>query len=407
MKITIVYRYFWPDTPPYATMLRDMSEWFVSAGHEVEVITAQPAYKPKAGIPTQPRREMINGVNIRRVRLFKERGVGLIKAINAGLFVISAFLILLFGKKRDLIWTATIPPVLQAFAMMIVSKIRGSKFLYHMQDIYPEIATVSGHISKLFPVKLFRWLDCITQRQSEAIVVLSDDMKGAIRTRGVDVKNVSVINNFTLVLNDEAVDTLARAPVDDEPVRFIFAGNVGRFQNLTALVDAFATIPGNEAILKIVGDGRAKVDLMAHVQESSINNVFFLDHMSVDDAFQELCKSHVGVVSLSPNIFQYAFPSKVLTYMAANLPLLAMVENESALAKMLKQRELGSNVAWSCTPKEIEAEIRSLVGATKIANMNPAKAIDVYHPNSARDKWLSLLKKLSLESLPMSDRYKA
>ena len=182
MKITIVYRYFWPDTPPYATMLRDMSEWFVSAGHEVEVITAQPAYKPKAGIPTQPRREMINGVNIRRVRLFKERGVGLIKAINAGLFVISAFLILLFGKKRDLIWTATIPPVLQAFAMMIVSKIRGSKFLYHMQDIYPEIATVSGHISKLFPVKLFRWLDCITQRQSEAIVVLSDDMKGAIRT---------------------------------------------------------------------------------------------------------------------------------------------------------------------------------------------------------------------------------
>ena len=67
MKITIVYRYFWPDTPPYATMLRDMSEWFVDAGHDVEVITAQPGYKPKADIPAQPRQETINGVKIRPV----------------------------------------------------------------------------------------------------------------------------------------------------------------------------------------------------------------------------------------------------------------------------------------------------------------------------------------------------
>ena len=395
MKITIVYRYFWPDTPPYATMLRDMSQWFVSAGHEVEVITAQPAYKPKAGIPVQPRRETINGVRIRRVRLFRERGIGLIKAVNAGLFVISAFLILLFGKKRDLIWTATIPPVLQAFAMMMVSKIRGARFLYHMQDIYPEIATVSGHISKLFPVRLFQWLDCFTQKRSEAIVVLSEDMKGAINARGVDTKNVSIINNFTLILNDEVNGKLAKAPIKDEPVKFIFAGNVGRFQNLTALVEAFASIPSNEAVLKIVGDGRAKADLMAYTQDNSIQNVSFLDHMSTDDAFRELCKSHVGVVSLSPNIFQYAFPSKVLTYMAANLPILAMVEEESALAQMLRQRGLGANVAWSCSPHEIETAIKSLVEATRVSNMHPAKAIDVYHPNAAREKWLALLMSLS------------
>ena len=395
MKITIVYRYFWPDTPPYATMLRDMSEWFVDAGHDVEVITAQPGYKPKAGIPAQPRQETINGVKIRRVRLLKERGNGLIKALNAAIFVISAFFILLFSKKRDLVWTATIPPVVQAFAMMVVSKIRGAKFLYHMQDIYPEIATVSGHISKLFPVKLFQWLDCFTQRRSEAIVVLSEDMKRAINVREVDVKNVSVINNFSLVLNDEAGDTLAKAPVGDEPVRFIFAGNVGRFQNLTALVDAFTFISPSEAILKIVGDGRAKGELTTYVQDNSIENVSFLDHMSTGDAFKELCKSHVGVVSLSPDIFQYAFPSKVLTYMAANLPILAMVEDESDLAQMLKKRNLGSNADWNSTPNEIASSIRSIILAVKTDNIKPAQEKNIYHPKAARERWLSLLTALS------------
>ena len=53
MKITIVYRYFWPVTPPYALMLREMTRWFVEAGHDVEIITAQPSYKPDAGIEKQ------------------------------------------------------------------------------------------------------------------------------------------------------------------------------------------------------------------------------------------------------------------------------------------------------------------------------------------------------------------
>ena len=55
MRILIVYRYFWPDTPPYATMLRDISRWLAEAGHDVEILTAQPSYKPEVGIDHQLR----------------------------------------------------------------------------------------------------------------------------------------------------------------------------------------------------------------------------------------------------------------------------------------------------------------------------------------------------------------
>lgn len=395
MKITIVYRYFWPDTPPYASMLRDMSKWFVNAGHDVEIITAQPAYKPDASIPTQPWKETIEGVKIRRVRLLNERGRPLVKMLNAGLFISTAFFMVLFGKKRDLVWTATMPPVLQAFALMMASKMRGAKFLYHMQDIYPEIASASGLISKLFPVRLFRIIDKITQKRATAIVVLSEDMKQAIGARALNVNNVTIINNFSLILNDEKKSSLAKTPIKDEPVKFVFAGNVGRFQNLTALVKAFSIIPKDEAILRIIGEGRAKSELQDFVKSNAVTNVSFHDHITSSAAFDELCKCHVGVVSLSPNIYKYAFPSKVLTYMAANLPMLAMVEKTSILSKTLSQRNLGATVEWGSAEEEIVESVKTLISDARSGHMRPSEAVDIYHQNSARDKWLALLNELS------------
>ena len=116
--------------------------------------------------------------------------------------------------------------------------------------------------------------------------------------------------------------------------------------------------------------------------------------MSSDKAFQEMCNAHVGVVSLSPDIFQYAFPSKVLTYMSANLPMLAMVEDESQLAKSLHERRIGANVDWSGTTQEIVVAIRSLITSVRQGNMFPAEHTDVYHQNLAKEKWLSLLSDL-------------
>lgn len=375
-------------------MLRDMSQWFVAAGHDVEIITAQPAYKPSANIPKQPWQETIEGVKIRRVRLLNENGRGIIKMCNAALFILSAFFIVLFGKKRDLIWTATMPPVLQAFILMLASKVRGAKFLYHMQDIYPEIAIASGHISKFFPKNLFNQIDRFTQKHSAAIVVLSQDMKEAIGARRVDVKNVSIINNFSLILNDGEGAQLAKSPRKDELAKFIFAGNVGRFQNLSALVKAFSLLSKDEAILNIIGEGRAKDELKSIVETKAVDNVFFYDHMETSAVFKVMSECHVGVVSLSPGIYKYAFPSKVLTYMAANLPMLAMVETESNLSKVLSDRNIGTAIEWGLGEDEIASSIRALIKAVKLGDMNPAKEIDVYHQQSARENWLTLLSRL-------------
>ena len=387
MKITIVYRYFWPDTPPYALMLREMTRWFVEAGHDVEILTAQPSYKPGAGIEKQVWNETRDGVHITRIPLLPERGPGIAKLINSALFPLFAFFKLLFSAKRDLYWTATMPPVVQAGLIGLLARIRGGQFLYHMQDIYPEIATVHGSVSKLFPSRLLLMLDKYTQKHADRIVVLSEDMASSIKARGIAPSKLSVVYNFSLGENgDPEIDVSAI----DEP-RFIFAGNLGRFQNLDFLLDIFAILQDENYILELVGDGRARPHLMKRVSDEGLHNIRFHDHMSADDVFEFLQKSTVGIVSLSPEIYRYAFPSKVLTYMAADLPILGLVETESALSEMLHQSKSGATISWDESVEQAAETVKKLARDIHDGDVIGSGVLNIHSHEFARSNWTQVL----------------
>ena len=62
MKILFVYRHFWPDSPPYASMLRTISRHLVEQGHTVEVWTEMPTYQDAVGNIDPARSEVVDGV---------------------------------------------------------------------------------------------------------------------------------------------------------------------------------------------------------------------------------------------------------------------------------------------------------------------------------------------------------
>ena len=55
LRLLLVHRYFWPDTPPYAVMLRAIAAHWAAAGHRVEVLAGQPSYKPETAPSVAPR----------------------------------------------------------------------------------------------------------------------------------------------------------------------------------------------------------------------------------------------------------------------------------------------------------------------------------------------------------------
>jgi glycosyltransferase involved in cell wall biosynthesis len=70
-------------------------------------------------------------------------------------------------------------------------------------------------------------------------------------------------------------------------------------------------------------------------------SIEFHGHVATAAAFAAMQAADFGVVSLHREVFRYAFPSKTMTYLAAGCPVLAVVEPESELARVVKGEELG------------------------------------------------------------------
>ena len=90
LSVLAIHRYYWPDSPPYASMLRAIVAHWRQVGYEPEVFSTQPSYKPSANIPRRPKLEIVDGSPVRRITLPRERHRA-IKALNLLLFTAATF----------------------------------------------------------------------------------------------------------------------------------------------------------------------------------------------------------------------------------------------------------------------------------------------------------------------------
>ena len=391
MKILLVHRYFWPDSPPYASILRTVAEHLAESGHSVEVLTAQPSYGGSDLHQKAPTSEQLNGVQIARAPLLKEsksKPVG--RLLNLVLFASQVFLKVLRGDY-DAVMAATTPPVFVAFAARSAAKLKSAKFVYHMQDIYPEVlaANSGGGLSK--PLQLLRKVDAMNTRAADKVVVLSSDMKQSLSQRGHAVDHVVMINNFVPDgTHAEALDAPKARPVD-ESFQIVFAGNLGNFQGLEAVVSAFHILSGKDvrAHLLLLGDGAAEQDLRDQAGDLLDKTVFFEGRVAQSAAEQVVSASDLALVTLNPGVIATAFPSKTMTYLSAGTPVLAAVEESSELATILRENNVGSSCAL--TPESIAEAIVEASQAPAVAPAAVKEFARTYASTEARlPQWSDL-----------------
>ncbi len=157
MKILFTHRYFWPDSPAYATMLRTIAEHVAAQGHEVEVFASQPSYGEHSRAAP---RERVGGIAIRRVAVFHERkGSPLARGLNVAIYCARLFAHVL-RSRPDIVTAATFPPVLAGWTASLAAKLVGARFIYHLQDVHPEVSVYSGgRLGRGFLLRFLRSLD--------------------------------------------------------------------------------------------------------------------------------------------------------------------------------------------------------------------------------------------------------
>jgi glycosyltransferase involved in cell wall biosynthesis len=368
MRILLTHRYFWPDTPPYADMLRDIRRALGDSGCHVDVFSSQPSYQPTTKGWSLPRTEADAFGRILRVRL-PLWWLGDVGKLSAAIwYSIRAFVHVLLGR-HDAVMAATTPPVIAAWLISIACRLRGKVFVYHCQDIHPEI--LSGEPVRRGLLKRFlRVLDRQTCQRASRIIVLSEDMRTVMqRERRVNAAKVSVINNFFREMGADPTELPCR--FDDGCVEILFAGNLGRFQGLSWLVEQFSRsgdAVSNTCRLTLLGDGKMRPNLM-HQAEKGRANIRLPGRVSAGAAQAATEMADVAVISLQAGMTDFAYPSKMMGYLCAGSRVLAIVDANTELARFILANELG----WVVEPGDGDAMAEALKDISVLGKLPAAE----------------------------------
>ncbi len=341
-------------------MLRTLAEGLAARGHRVTVFTTQPSYRTSMAA-RQPADERLGGVRVLRIPVLPERGRSFaVRVLNNAWYVMALFVHLVAGGHYDVVVAATFPPVLAGRAASLAARLTRTPFIYHCQDLHPEVGRVSGMLNGVL-FRLLRGLDRRTCRVASRVVVLSEDMRATLEQRPRQgALRVTIINNFLPESfsgegsGDGPVPTLR-----GEGFHIVFAGNLGRFQGLETVVDAAHLLATESRIhFTFVGGGVAEAELRNRAGSLLERTVHFLPQQPRSVAEALVGAADAALVTLRRGVYRVAYPSKTLTCLAMGSPILAAVEAESELARTIESEGVGW-VASAEDPEDLARVVRT------------------------------------------------
>lgn len=404
MRVTAIHRYFWPDSPPYASFLRQIAGRWVEDGHEVEILTGQPSYA--SGAEQRPQTERLDGFRIRRLPVLRDRSGGWRQMANLVVFPLMVALRILTSRRPDVVMCSTVPQVTLGWAVSAAARLRGAGFIYHCMDLHPEIGRISGEFSNPLLYRILARIELATVRRADRIVVLSEDMRRSVLARDVSLADrVVILNNWALPDFDEPEPAPLPEP-SPGVLRVVFTGNLGRFQGLDSVVSSLAGLP-DEVRVEVVfmGEGRALPEIQRAAEtlaDRPSADVVFLPQGPPSAAKALMRTAHLGLVTLVPEVVRYAYPSKTATYAGEGLPLLVLCEQDSELASSVREHRLG----WTAEASDETALVRALTDAHAALvrdGLAPqrqavgAHARDTFNQDGTLRRWSEMLGTISEE----------
>ena len=404
MRVTAIHRYFWPDSPPYASFLRQIAGRWAEEGHEVEVLAGQPSYA-SAG-ERRPRTEGLDGFRIRRLPVLRDRSGGWRQLANLVVFPALVALRILTARRPDVVMCSTVPQVTLGWAVSAAARVRRAAFVYHCMDLHPEIGRISGEFRNPLVYRALARLELATIRRASRVVVLSDDMRRSVLERDASLADrVVILNNWALPDFEEPQPSPLAEP-DPGVLRVVFTGNLGRFQGLVSVVTALAEVPEDVRVQVVfMGEGRALPDIERAASALAGREgaeVVLLPQGPPSAAKALMRTAHLGLVTLVPDVVRYAYPSKTATYAVEGLPLLVLCEQESELAGSVREHGLGWTAAAGDRGALVDALGEAHASLVRDGLAGPraavtAHAADTFAQESALRRWSDMLGAVSEE----------
>jgi len=344
----------------YADLLR----CFRDHGHEIYTITP---YEKKTGKKTELIHE--KGAHILHIETGNVTGAN--NLISKGIAQVSleptfikAIKQYFSDVKFDLVMYST-PPITFSKAVEFVKKRDGAKSYLLLKDIFPQNAVDLGMMTKTgvkgFIYRYFRRQEKKLYKLSDYIGCMSQaNVKYLLdHNPEVDPKKVEVCPNAVEVV-DQSVDFETRKQIRDkyeipqEKTVFIYGGNLGKPQGIPFLIECLRKAKKIEnAYFLIIGSGNEYSKLQSFVEQEKPRNVKLLSLLPKEDYDRMVGACDVGLIFLDHRFTIPNFPSRLLAYMQAKLPVFAVTDPNTDIGKVIVNAGFG----WWCESNDSDGFI--------------------------------------------------
>lgn len=336
--------------PTGVVMSRIVHE-LANRGHELHVVTSLPWYRKhqveQGWSGALWRVEKTNWGSITRVQPFagKTKSNLLRRAVG---FILFSYLVGLRALFAGKVWRrvdgvlAMSPPLTLGLIGWHTKLFRGGKLVFNIQDIFPDAAIETGAITNKKVISFASWLERTSYKCSDSVVLLSDDLANNVQSKLEQEfhKRVRVIPNF---VDTQAINPMSRLTnyrtelgIGDALV-VMYAGNVGFSQSLEMLIIAARELP--QLIFVINGEGAARESLKKSAH--GLSNVKFGDYQDASRLSEVLATGDIHVVPLKRGLGSVSVPSKTYSVLAAGRPVVAAVDLDTEVPRILAAARAG------------------------------------------------------------------
>lgn len=267
-----------------------------------------------------------------------------------------------FGTVRfDLVLYST-PPITFGRAVAYVKRRDKARTYLLLKDIFPQNAVDMGMLSKTgVKGELYRYfrakekklyeisdtIGCMSKANVEYVLAHNPE----IRPSKVEIYPNCVEPVDMSLTKEEREKIRKRYHIPNDKMVFVYGGNLGKPQGIDFLIECLCSQKENDrALFLIVGNGTEYQKIEESIVKNQLQNVRLMKRLPKEEYDLLIAACDVGMIFLDHRFTIPNFPSRLLGYMQARLPVLACTDPNTDIGEVIVNGGFG----WWCESDRID-----------------------------------------------------
>ena len=330
----------------YPDLLRE----FIRNGHKVYAVSALEKRHGKSTVCKNEGGSFILRVktgNLTKCRMI-EKGISILRIQSQFRRAIDRCF---SGVHFDLIIYST-PPITLSGVIRYYKERDNAKTYLLLKDIFPQNAVDIGVLSKTgIKSVLYRFF-----RNKEKKLYEISDMIGCMSRANVEyvLKNNPEISSQKVEICPNCIEIIDFKISDSEKQElrkkyglpndkkiFLYGGNLGKPQGIGFMLECLSMCQSWDSYFLIVGDGTDFGLIRSFIEEKKPKNIRLERRLDKDDFDRMTAACDVGLIFLDHRFTIPNFPSRLLTYMQAKIPVAAFTDANTDVGEVIRDGGFG------------------------------------------------------------------